>query len=105
MTFLSILIHRGVFKELQVGFLLVEHTHKDIDAYFRHLSRNLKNQYLFVVANLMKAFMELQKLSFIPEFIQEVVNLKSFVKSYIRDGLAKFIGLEDMHLFKFYVDD
>ena len=105
MAFLSMLTHHGVFKEIQVGFLLVGHTHEDIDAYFSHLSRNLKNQNFFVVANLMKVFLELQELSFMHEFIQEVADFKSFVKGYIRDGPTKLIGLEDMHLFKFFVDD
>ena len=81
----------------------MEHTHEDIDAYFIHLSRNLKNQNLCVVADLMKAFMESLELSFMPEFIQEVVDFKSFMKGYIRDDPTKLIGLGDMHLFKFYV--
>ena len=84
---------------------MIGHTHKDIDAYFSHLSTNLKNHNLFVVADLMKAFMESQELSLMPEFIQEVVDFKSFVKGYIRDGPAKLIGLRDMHLFKFFMDD
>ena len=82
MAFLSLLTARGVFKEIQVGFLLVGHTHEDIDAYFSHLSKSLKSKNTFVVANLMKAFMESQKLSFLPEFIQEVGNFKSFVKGF-----------------------
>ena len=105
MAFLSMLTHHVMFKEIQVGFLLVGHTHEDIDAYFSQLSRNLKNQNLFVIADLMKAFMESQELSFIPEFIQEIADFKSFVKGYIRDGPGKLIGIGDMHLFKFYVDD
>jgi len=57
MAFLSLLIARGVFKEIQVGILLVGHTHKDIDAYFSHLSKALKTKNTFVFADLMKAFM------------------------------------------------
>ena len=71
MAFLSMLTNCGVFKQIQVGFLLVGHTHKDIDAYFSHLSRNLKNQNSFVVANLMKAFMESQELSFMPKLYKK----------------------------------
>ena len=40
-----------------------------------------------------------------PKFIQEIANFKSFVKGYIRDGPTKLIGLGDMHLFKFFVND
>ena len=58
MAFLSLLTARGVFKEIQVGFLLVGHTHEDIDAYFSHLSKALKSKNTFVLADLMKAFMQ-----------------------------------------------
>ena len=82
MALLSLLTAKGVFKEIQVGFLLVGYTHEDIDAYFSHLSKALKSRNTFVVVDLMKAFMESQELLFIPEFIQEVEDFKSFVKDY-----------------------
>ena len=82
MAFLSLLTATGVFKEIQVGFLLVEHTHEDIDAYFSHLFKALKSRNTFIVAHLMKAFMESQELLFMREFIQEVGDFKSFVKDY-----------------------
>ena len=104
MAFLSLLTTRGVFKEIQVGFLLVGHTHEDIDAYFSHLSKALKSKNTFVVADLMKAFMESQELSFLPEFIQEVGDFKSFVKGYLCSGATRLIGLGEMHLFRFYVE-
>jgi hypothetical protein len=69
MAFLSLLTARGVFKEIQVGFLLVGHTHEDIDAYFSHLSKTLKTRNTYCLADLMKAFMESQKLSFIPKVV------------------------------------
>ena len=65
-AYLSILQARGVFKEIQVGFLLVDHTYEDIDAYFSHLSKALKSKNTFVLANLMKAFMQSHELSFMP---------------------------------------
>jgi hypothetical protein len=58
MAFLSLLTTRGVFKEIQVGFLLVERTHEDINAYFSHLSKSLKSKNTFVLAYLLKAFMQ-----------------------------------------------
>ena len=82
MAFLSLLTARGVFEEIQAGFLLVGHTHEDIDAYFSHLSKALKSKNTFVLADLMKAFMQSQDLSFMPEFIQEVVDFKSFIHGY-----------------------
>ena len=104
MAFLSLLTARGVFKEIQVGFLLVGHTYEDIDAYFSHLLKSLKSKNTFVVADLMKAFMESQELSFLPEFIQEVGDFNFFVKGFLCSGTSHIIGLGEMHLFKFYVD-
>ena len=42
MTFFFLLTTWGVFEEIQASFLLVGHTHEDIDAYFSHLSKALK---------------------------------------------------------------
>jgi hypothetical protein len=56
MAFLSLLTYCVVFKEIQIGFLLVGHTHEDIDAYFGHLSKALKTTNTFVLADLMKSF-------------------------------------------------
>ena len=63
MAFLFLLTARGVFEEIQAGFLLVDHTHEDIDAYFSHLLKALKSKNMFVLADLMKAFMQSQDLS------------------------------------------
>ena len=105
MAFLSLLIAWDVFEEIHADFLLVGHTHEDIDAYFSQLSKASKNKNMFVLADLMKAFMQLQDLSFMPEFIQEVADFKSFIHGYQNSSLARLIGLGEMHLFKFYVDD
>ena len=51
------------------------------------------------------AFMAFQDLSFMPEFVQEVADFKSFVQGSIHDGADRLVGLGDMHLFKFYVDE
>jgi hypothetical protein len=69
------------------------------------LSKTLKNRNTFVVADLMKSFMESQEMSFIPEFVHEVADFKSFIQGCLCDGPSRLIGLEDIHLFKFYVDE
>jgi hypothetical protein len=40
--FLSLLIVRDVFEEVQLGFLVLGHTHKDIDGCFGYLSKKLR---------------------------------------------------------------
>lgn len=54
----------------------------------------------------MKAFMDSQKTTaFIPELVQEVADFKKFLVGYQHDGANRLIGLGDMHLFKFYVEE
>ena len=66
-----------------MGFLVVGHTHEDIDAHFSYLSKLLKMKNTYVLANLMKAFMNFQKTTvFIPELVQEVADFKKFLQGY-----------------------
>jgi hypothetical protein len=58
MAFCSLLTAKEIFKEVTVGFLIVGHTHKDIDAHFSYLSKLLKQKNMYVFANLMKGFMD-----------------------------------------------
>jgi hypothetical protein len=43
-VFLSLLIARDVFEEVKLGFLIVGHTHEDIDGCFGYLLRNLRKE-------------------------------------------------------------
>ena len=43
--------------------------------------------------------------AFIPELVQEVADFKKFLHGYQHDGANKLIGLGEMHLFKFYVEE
>jgi hypothetical protein len=52
MAFCSLLTARGIFKEVTMGFLVVGHTHEDIDAYFSYLSKLLKQKNTYVLADL-----------------------------------------------------
>jgi hypothetical protein len=54
-----------VFEEVQLGFLVIGHTHEDIDESFGHLSKKLRKQINYVMANLMKTFMFSQDHPFI----------------------------------------
>ena len=106
MAFCLLLTAQRIFKEVTVGFLVVGHTHEDIDAHFSYLSKLLKMKNTYVLADLMKAFMDSQKTTaFIPELVQEVADFKKFLHSYEHDGANKLIGLGEMHLFKFYVEE
>jgi hypothetical protein len=53
----------------------------------------------------MKSFIQSQELAFILEFIQEVVDFKEFIRGFQSTGAAILIGLGEIHLFKFYIDN
>jgi hypothetical protein len=66
-----------VFDEVQLGFLVVQHTHKDIDGSFGYLSKKLKEQNNYILAILMQVFMISQDWPFISQHIQEIFDFKS----------------------------
>ena len=104
MAFCSLLTAKTVFKEVIIGFLIVGHTYEDINVHFSYLLKLLKMKIIYVLANLMKAFMDSQTTTtFIPELVQEAVNFKKF-HGYQHDGANKLIGLGEMYLFKFYIE-
>ena len=97
MAFCSLLTAKRIFKEVTVGFLIVGLTHEDINAHFSYLSKLLKMKNMYVLADLMKAFMDFQKTTaFIPELMQEVANFKKFLHGYQYNGVNKLIRLGKM---------
>ena len=41
-SFLTDLVRRGIFSKVKAGFLMVGHTHEDIDQFFSVISKHLK---------------------------------------------------------------
>ena len=62
---------------------------------------NNPNNNTFVIVALVKTFLESQFLSFIPYLIQEVVDSKSLITNYVEE----LVGLKEMHVFMFFVDN
>ncbi len=65
-TFLLLLMVREMFEKVKLGFLVVEHTHENIDGCFGYLSKKLRKHNNNILANLTKVFMVLQDKLFIP---------------------------------------
>ena len=106
MAFFLLLTAPRLFKEVTVGFLVVGHTHEDIDAHFSYFLKLLKMKNIYVLADLMMAFMDSKNTTaFIPELVQEVADFKKFLYGYEHNSANKLIGLGEMHLFKFYVEE
>jgi hypothetical protein len=66
LAFLSLLMMRDVFQEVKLGFLVVGHTHEDIDGCFGYLSKKLREKNNYILMDLMRAFMISHERSFIP---------------------------------------
>ncbi len=66
LAFLSLLTTKDVFEEVKLVFLVVGHTHEDIDGCFGYLSKKLREENNYILMDLMRAFMISQERSFIP---------------------------------------
>ena len=76
---------KGVFEEIQISFMLVGHTHNDIDALFGRWSMKLRENDYPTIPLLMKSYMDLHEDPVIPGLIEEVPDFKKFMKLYISD--------------------
>jgi hypothetical protein len=103
-SFFSLLVHKGVFCEVYINFLIVGHTHEDIDAMFERWSYKLKANNYPTLPLLIKSFMDAEKQPVIPHLIEEVPNLKAFVDGYLCSGNDTLQGHTNAQQFKFYKD-
>jgi hypothetical protein len=60
------LTKRDVFKEVKMGFLIVGHTHEDIDGCFGYWTKKLREENNYISADLMRVFMISWDKPFIP---------------------------------------
>jgi hypothetical protein len=100
--FFSLLVANGEFREVYVNFMLVGHTHEDIDALFGRLSMRLWKHDYFIVPLLMKSFMDGESISVIPHLIEEVPDFKGLIDSFICKKGKAFEGHTTAQAFKFY---
>jgi hypothetical protein len=96
-------VAKGIFEEVFVSFLLVDHTHEDIDATFGRWSMKLRENDYPTIPSLMKSFMLVDPKShkIIPLLIEEVLAFKDFINPFIARGRDKLIGHTRGQQFKF----
>ena len=104
-AYLSLLVARGVFDMVQLGFLMVGHTHEDIDALFSRFSEKLRKKTTFTFPHLMKLFNECVTMQPAPFLLQKVANFKDFVKGCLHDGADSLVGHSKPLQFRFYMSD
>ncbi|KAL3675767.1 hypothetical protein R1sor_025715 [Riccia sorocarpa] len=83
MAFFSELVARGVFKTVFMYFLIVGHTHEDVDAFFSKVNRALSFQHISNIPQLMAAVMEAEEKKALPRFITEVAEITRHMHFHI----------------------
>jgi len=102
-AYLSLLVARGVFQMVQLGFLMVRHTHEDIDALFSRFSEKLRTNCTFTFPHLMQSFNECVSMNPAPFLVKEVPDFKKFMEGYMCDGKDRLIGHSKPLQFRFYM--
>jgi hypothetical protein len=102
--FLSLLTALGVFNTIEVGFLLVGHTHEDIDGTYGRMSSNLKSKDIYSLAEMMDTYRTIEeKRVFPPTLIDKVYDFKNFLNGYIKEGKNALVGHLNVQYFRFIV--
>ena len=102
--FWSLLVAKKIFCEVYVNFMIVGHTHDDIDALFGRWSMALKKESFPTVPLLMNSFMDVESIPTIPHLIEEVADFKGFIEGSLNDGNDILVGHTKPQQMKFYLD-
>ena len=90
--FLSLLTALGVFITIEVGFLLMGHTHEDIDGTYRRMSSNLKSTDIYFLSEMMDTYCTIEeRWVFPPTLIDTVYEFKIFLNGYIEEGKYELV--------------
>ena len=100
----SLLVAKRIFREVYVNFMIVGHTHDDIDALFGRWSMLLKKENFPTIPALMKSFMDVESIPTIPHLIEEVLDFKSFIEGAILNREEVLVGHTKPQQVKFYLD-
>jgi hypothetical protein len=81
--FWSVLVVKGIFREVYLNFVLVGHTHDNIDALFGRWRMSLKKESYPTIPLLMKSFMDVESVPTIFHLIEEVPDFNGFISKCI----------------------
>ena len=101
-VFFSLLVAKCIFWEVHVNFMLVDHTHDDIDALFRRWTMKLRQSDYPTIPLLMKSFMDVDKVPVIPHLVEEVPDFKGFIAPFIASDDRSLENYGSVQEFKFY---
>ena len=101
--FWSMLVANTIFWEVYVNFMIVGHTHDDIDALFGRWSMAPKKESFSTIPLLMKSFMDVEAIPTIHHLIEEVLDFKKFIEDDIAMEENALLDHMKAQQFKFYV--
>ena len=102
------LVGLGYFEEVRVGFLLVGHTHSDIDQRFSSISYVLKGDDINSLSELLKLLQNkipghVDKPVQYAQLMENIWDWKGFITPHLQfSRSAKFIGMSEPHHFQFF---
>ncbi|KAL3677883.1 hypothetical protein R1sor_020839 [Riccia sorocarpa] len=83
LAFCSELVIRGVFETVEVNFLMVGHTHEDVDALFSKVSAQTINKDVLTLPALMAEIWDSETMHPVPLLLEEVEDYKSYVDNFL----------------------
>ena len=86
---------------MYINFLIVSHTHDDIDVLFGRWSYKLRGTNYLTLLLLTKSFMDTESWPVIPHLIEEVPDFKKFVEGYLCTRHDALAGHTNAQQFKF----
>jgi len=98
-------VAKGIYKQVYVGFLMVGHTHEDVDAMFSKFSESMRTKDAYTLPQMMDIFRNSYSGHPVPSLVEEVPDFKSFLEGYIPDKGDALCGHKDPLQFRFlYID-
>ena len=107
-AFCAVLVGLRYFAKVYLSFLLVGHTHEDIDQRFSVISGTLKHQdidSLQELLELIKKGASHTEAFATSRHLEYMWDWKEFITPYLYSGLNIFVGISKKHHFKFYLKD
>ncbi|KAL2630810.1 hypothetical protein R1flu_015496 [Riccia fluitans] len=101
MAFCSELVARGCCKMITMSFLMVGHTHEDVDAFFLKVNDSQGGKNIKLLPHFLAEVYHPQPLKAYPRVVHEDANYKMHVSNYV----VKVQGQSAPVAFRFYMQD
>ena len=99
----SLLVVKGIFKEVFVFFLMMRHTYDDMDASFGRWCMKLYEEDFPTIPLLIKSCIDLDNMPVSPHMIEKIPNFKAFIKPYMLKRGERLVGHTQTQQFRFYM--